>query len=178
MIEQPFRQTPLFQLNLLLWLSMPAKGGQIVPVLWENGFETYAIGASIRVPIEAQLRLNAPTGRAAIATSVNPDLLLQSKAQGALLTIECKLSSFGPASDGALQALGILACAGPYVADFFGFAQPSQWKAWVAYAVTHPQQTLMSQTLATLGEQLRVAEVDCCPATARVRGGWRVGSGR
>ena len=39
MIEQPFRQTPLFQLNLLLWLSMPAKGGQIMPVFWENGFE-------------------------------------------------------------------------------------------------------------------------------------------
>lgn len=96
MTEQSFRQTPLFQINLLLWLSMPAKGDQIVPILWESGFRVYAIGASIRVPVDVQLKMHAPTGRTSIATSVSPDLLLQNKAKQALLAMECKLNSFGP----------------------------------------------------------------------------------
>lgn len=166
MIDQPFRQTPLFQLNLLLWLCMPAKDDQFVPILHENGFEVYAIGASIRVPVEAQLRMNEPTGRAVIATSVSPDLLLQNRGQQTLLTIECKVNSFGPTSDVASQALGILACNGGYIANFIGFARPDQWKAWVSYAVAHPQQSLMLQTLVALSEQLRVAAIENCTATA------------
>ena len=166
MTEQLFRQTPLFQLNLLIWLSMPAKGGQIKPIFQENGFEIYAIGAAILVPIAARLRASRLAGQISIANSVSPDLLLQSKSQRALLTIECKLNSFGSTSDSTQQALGILACTGNYVANFFGLSRPDQWTTLATYAVAHPQQTLMSQTLAILSEQLKTVDVAPCPATS------------
>lgn len=166
MTEQRFQQTPLFQLNLLLWLSMPARDTWITPIFWKSGFAVYAVGASIRVPIGVKLRLDALTGQDVIASSVSPDLLLRNELRKTLLTIECKVSSFGPRSDGASQALGILACTGDYVADFLGLPQPDQWTAWGAYAVSHPQQTAMSKTLVGLGEQLKAIGADQCIATA------------
>lgn len=166
MTEQPFRQTPLFQLNLLLWLSMPAGGDWITPIFWNSGFETYTVGASIRVPIEAQIQANSLGIRNSIASSVAPDLLLRDESRRTLMTIECKANSFGPASDNTSQALGILACTGPYVADYFGIPQPIQWTAWGAYAVPHPNQGLMSQTLIFLAKQLNTAGIDQCTATA------------
>lgn len=166
MTEQPFRQTPLFQLNLLVWLSMPARGEWITPIFWHNGFELYAIGPSILVPADARLRFNASSGRGRMAGSVSPDLLMRNESNQSLVTVECKVNSFGLASDTAMQALGILACTGRYVADFFGWSQSNHWSAWVTYAVSHPQQTQMSETLIVLGEQLKAVGVDQCPATA------------
>ena len=43
---------PLFQLNVLLWLTQPLpQGSALVPLLYQQGFTVYAISPALALPL-------------------------------------------------------------------------------------------------------------------------------
>lgn len=162
MIDLPFQQTPLFHLNLFLWLSLPVFDGKTKAVFWKNGYRAYLIGPSLPAPPEASVRFSKTNERQRLGT-VNPDLLLRNDNQQDFLPLECKLSSFGPTVDQSKQALSLLTCTGSYLADYFGLTQTDSWRAVLLYAVSHPQQDAMLETLGVLATKLRDLHIETSP---------------
>jgi len=115
MNETLFAPTPLFQLNLMLFLSWPAPPSFVEPIFWREGFELRSIAPSIGVPLEALAR--AQTANLPIQPTASPELVLEQNSQQQLLLIECKSSSFSPASSTSQQSRALLACTGPYLQD-------------------------------------------------------------
>jgi hypothetical protein len=158
-------QTPLFQLNLMLWLVWPAPTiGDVRPVFREAGFALHAIGPDLVLPLETRAR----TGAAGIPAKerVNPDLLLAHRPAAIFLPIECKISSFGPdvllgdAKHQARQTAALLSLTGPYLADRFGLPSANNWRGYLLYAVGGGQEAAMQVTLNELTERLRQAHVE------------------
>src|SRR5689334_13610036 len=99
-----FEQTPLFQLNLLLWLvwsSSPDSITGIKPFFREQGYLLQAIGQPLSLSLAVQSRANH--AGIPIQTSSKPDLLLRHSNRQLLLPIECKIRSFGPDSGDVRQ---------------------------------------------------------------------------
>lgn len=167
MADGAFEQTPLFQLNLLIWLSWPS-GPVLNPIFHANGFALYRLGQTIAVPLAARLGAQGANPPLAVGEAVSPDLLLRHRDRAALIALECKKGSFSPASTAAGQAAGMLACTGPHIATTLGLDPPADWRASPLYAVSHPHQAAMAETLETLARDLTRAGVITCldPATA------------
>src|SRR5205823_3552170 len=110
---------PLFQLNVVLWLTQPLpQGSSIVPLLHERGFVVYAISPPLPVPLDLQAA--AQSARVALQNSGRPDVLLAHPLERKFAFIECKASSFGPNSNTAEQARSFLLMAGPRAAEVLG----------------------------------------------------------
>jgi hypothetical protein len=169
MPEAGFAQTPLFQLNLLIWLSWPSRP-VLEPVFHANGFALFRLGQTVAVPLTARLGARGADPSRAIGEAVSPDLLLRHRERPALITLECKVHSFGPASSAAGQATGLLACTGPHIASTLGLEPPHGWRAFPLYAVSHPEQAAMATTLATLAGELARAGVTIAPDPATALG--------
>jgi hypothetical protein len=88
-------------------------------------------------------------------SSVAPDLLLLNRGQSAFATLECKLSSFGPETEQSKQACALLSTTGPYLAGYFGMAQPPSWLACLLYATRSGQQDRIYDTLSQLSDRLQ-----------------------
>ena len=169
MSSTPFRQDALFQLNLLIWLSWPARAG-VYPLFHDHGFALYRLSQEIAVPVAARLAAGSaappiPMGRAASA-----DLLLRHEARRQFIALECKVSSFGPVSSTAGQATAMLVCAGPHLAATLGITPPAPWRVVPTYAVTYDQQEAMALTLDALAGDLTRAGVATCPDPATAFG--------
>ncbi len=106
MPEPPFKQNALWQLNLMLWLSLP--GYAVKPVFYDAGFEIYLVEEVITVPEAALLRANSTIPPVLITSRPNPDLVLRHNVNQSLLPIECKVSSFSSTSKKIKQANAIL----------------------------------------------------------------------
>src|SRR5215213_3763670 len=100
MASVPFRQDALFQLNLLIWLSWPARPG-VYPLFRDHGFELYRLSQEVDVPVAARLAAASATPPIPVSQRVSADLLLRHQARQRLITLECKVSSFGPDSSTA-----------------------------------------------------------------------------
>jgi hypothetical protein len=158
-------QTPLFQLNLMLWLTWPAPpGGVVRPIFRDDGFTLRAIGPTLKLPLEIGARADA--AGISLTKSPSPDLLLEHRRRNLFLPIECKLSSFGPdappgnAKHPARQGAALLAAAGPYLADYFGLPGGTNWRAYLLYALGEGQEAAMQETLDILRERLQTAHVE------------------
>jgi hypothetical protein len=158
----PFEQTPLFQLNLMIWLSWPAVSKNVIPIFYQDGYRLYRIGPSITV---------SPAHRPRFATlpmpvkrSAAPDLLLRNAKSQTLMPLECKVSSFGPDTEQAGQASGLLSLTGQYLADYFGLPQADDWSAFLLYALCDGQQDRMCDTLEELSAHLQRLEIDVVPS--------------
>jgi len=161
-------QTPLFQLNLMLWLAWPMPaGGAVRPVFWEDGFILRGIAPAFEVPLE--IRARAGEADIPLKERPSPDLLLEHRQRHLLLPLECKISSFGPdippgnKKHQARQAAALLAIAGPYLANYFGLPLPTNWQACLLYAVGGSQETAMQETLKHLSARLRNAHINPTP---------------
>lgn len=164
-------QTPLFQLNLMIWLAWPsAPRGILKPVFHEDGFVLSAIGPVFELPLDARARAGA--GALPFKERTGPDLLLRQHPRHLLLPIECKLSSFGPSvphdSDKhqAHQATALLSFSGTFLADYFGLSTPEKWQACLLYTVSGGQEAAMLQTLQELRGQLQAVQIDPTSACA------------
>lgn len=164
-------QTPLFQLNLMIWLTWPARPAGIVrPVFREDGFTLRGIGLTFELPLE--IRARAGAGNVPFKERPGPDLLLDHRQRRLLLPIECKVSSFGPdvppksKKHQARQAAALLSATGPYLADYLGLPVPMDWWAYVLYAVSGNQETTMQTTLEHLNTQLQSAHIEPTSAGA------------
>jgi len=96
----------------------------------------------------------------------SPDLVLRNTYSQALLTIECKASSFGPDTTQARQTLALLACSGPHLSTLFAFAEPDDWTTTAVFAVTHPQQGDMNSCLQTLASRLETSQIAACSSAS------------
>ena len=74
MNETPFAPTPLFQLNLMLFLTWPASPAFVEPIFWREGFALRSIAPPIGVPLEALAR--AQVANLPIQPTASPELLL------------------------------------------------------------------------------------------------------
>ena len=165
------KQTPLFQLNLMIWLTWPAPPAGIVrPIFREDGFALRGIGPAFEMPLE--IRARAGVADIPFKERPGPDLLLDHHQRRLFLPIECKVSSFGPdvppghKKHQARQAAALLSATGPYLADYFGLPAPADWRAYLLYAVSGGQEAAMQTTLGRLSTRLQTAHIDPTPAGA------------
>ena len=144
---------PLFQLNVLLWLTQPLpQGSQIVPILHQRGFAVYAISPALGVPLDLQLAARA--AQIAHQSNGRPDVVLTHEEQRKFAFTECKASSFRPDSETAEQARAFLLIAGSRAAEVLGL-NPSQVKDSVlGYLVPENQKAGLQTALVTMGSEL------------------------
>ena len=158
-------QSPLFQLNLMIWLTWPAPpGGVVRPIFREDGFALRGIGPAFEMPLE--IRARAGAAGIPFKERPGPDLLLDHEQRRLFSPIECKVSSFGPdvppgnRKHQACQAAALLSGTGPYLADYFGLPAPADWRAYLLYAVSGSEETAMQTTLGDLSARLQTAHID------------------
>jgi hypothetical protein len=157
MSQVSFVPTPLFQLNLMLFLTWPAPPSFVEPIFQREGFVLRSIAPSIGVPLDALLRVQAAS--LPIRPTVSPNVLLEQSDQQQLLLIECKLSSFGPESSTSQQARALLACHGSYLAERIGVTEAADWKVYLLYAVGGGQEGPMQDTIQALSQELHAARI-------------------
>jgi hypothetical protein len=108
---------PVFQLNLLLWMTkeQPSSGYRVRPFFCENGFGI--------VYIEQPFAFPDTTARAIEASSLNiskepePEMILGRNTDKKGLYFEAKADSFSPESSNSKQARGHLLACGPAFAE-------------------------------------------------------------
>lgn len=161
MAANAFEQTPLFQLNLMIWLSWPSHLAN--PIFHANGFVLHRLAQPIRPPVAARMRAAAVTPPLTLADPPSADLLLCHHGRAAMIQIECKVSAFSPAATQAKQARALLVCDGPHIAGEIGLPTPTSWRAHTLYAVRHPQEVTMADTLGALARTLRAAGIVTTP---------------
>lgn len=164
-------QSPLFQLNLLIWLTWPAPpAGILQPVFQRDGFVLRGIGPVFELSLDTRAR--ASEADIPFRQRTGPDLMLHHEMRRLLLPIECKVSSFGPdvppgsEKHQAQQAAALLSANGSYLADYVGLPDPSHWHAYLLYAVSGEHEAAMLTTLQNLRNQLLVAQIDPIPVGA------------
>ena len=148
----------LMQLNLMIWLAwgeLPPDD-PIKPVFRNSGFDLFAIGPEIPIPLPKQKAMKEHLGihKAAVV----PDLLLRHRTDRKLLVLECKESSFGISSSSSKQAVGYLIVSGTEMAHILGLipvTSSKQYEATICYVVNAEQEGLMLATLETIQTGLR-----------------------
>ncbi len=166
MPDLPVEQNPLFQLNLMIWLSFPMRGAKYSPVFRANGYGLYRIAPPIPVSMTVVARAAAAVPPLDMVERPAPELVLRNGEARRLLTVECKASSFGPDGKQARQAMGLISCGGPHTASVFGLDGPEGWAAHALFAVTHPQQGDMESCLEVLSGRLEAVRIEPTPSTS------------
>lgn len=152
-----FDQSPLFQLNLMLWLTWPTKYAGIKPIFREQGFSLQAIGQPLSLSFILYSRLteaNIP-----VQNSAYVDLLLINNSKQVLIPIECKKKSFGPTSSTSKQANCLLCHSGTDIAQVIGLPKARDWYAFLYYVVEDGYQEPMLNTLTQLTANLKQAQI-------------------
>ncbi len=166
MPDLPVEQNPLFQLNLMIWLSFPMRAGKYYPVFRTNGYELYRIASPIPLSIAVVARATTAVPPLDMVGRPSPELVLRKEDGWRLLTVECKTSSFGPDTTQARQAMGLISSSGPHISSAFGLDNPERWAADMLFAVTHPQQADMESCLEVLSRRLEEARIEPTPSTS------------
>ena len=143
-----FEQTPLFQLNLMIYLCWDSHQDFVNPVFYNNGYILEFIEPDI--PIEQQAFLNANINEIPIQTNASPELLLQKNGTKESIIIECKLDSFGIHSSNVKQANSLISLNGPYIANYIGNQTPHEWESYTIFSVVGSKELNMYQTLTNL----------------------------
>lgn len=162
--EPQFPITPLSQLNLMLWLTwypLDYEHSGIRPVFRAMGFTVLAIGPRITLAPDKELRLRqSSTLTLPKGLTASPDILITNTEQHYALSLECKLSSFGPTSSTAAQTTLLLATDGRALAQSFGLAEPSNnWTNGVLYVLPDAEHTAILPTLHAISQELEVVAV-------------------
>ncbi len=166
MPDLPVDQVPLFQLNLMIWLSFPMRAGKYTPIFRASGYELYRIAPPIPLSMGVVARASTATPPLDMVERPAPELVLRHNEVPRLLTVECKASSFGPDRKQARQAIGLISLTGPHMASVFGLDTPEQWAAHALFAVTHPQQDDMESCLEALSQRMQAARIEPIPSTS------------
>jgi len=153
-IRTELLRDPLFQLNIILWLTQPMPPqGSITPLLHQKGFSVYAIAPTLSVPPGIALAVQ----RSSLQTQqrVRPDVVLKRETDLNFALVECKASSFGVATEQAIQARTFLLLADELLAEVLGLSPEQIHASILAYALPHSESALLKATLSTLSNELR-----------------------
>jgi hypothetical protein len=163
MTDNQFSQTPLFQINLLIFLGWRSTPAFVKPIFREEGFQLYRVGPSIPISLQARTRAANVAPPIPFQLAPTPDLLYRKNKTRQFIPIECKVSSFGPDTEQAKQAAALLTCTGSHLAETFGLSAAKSWSSTLLYAVSEGQTSAMRDTLANLAGRLQVALVETTP---------------
>jgi hypothetical protein len=145
---------PLFQLNALLWLVQPLPSGtEITPLFYKKGFEVYSIALQLGPPLDVILL--AQESNIAIQERLRPDIILVDKTSKKYAFIECKKSSFGPASDTSEQARTLLIISGIRAGEVLGLAAEKKINAIPLFALPEDERSSLVHTLDMLFRELK-----------------------
>ncbi|MFB5065731.1 MAG: hypothetical protein ACE3NC_00890 [Candidatus Wallacebacter cryptica] len=138
---------PLFQLNLMLWLSLPQPaGGRITPILHDAGFKAHWISPKLTLSQEIAEKLRQKGIRS--NQSVAPDLMLKRSGEDQFVLVECKKSGFGLDSiKPTKQAVGLLVMQGDVLRDAAAGLRKDKWSSHLVYVVNDDDREPLSVTL-------------------------------
>ena len=153
-IRTELLRDPLFQLNIILWLTQPMPPqGSITPLLHQKGFSVYAIAPALSVPPGIALAVQGSSLQT--QQRVRPDVVLKRETDLNFALVECKASSFGVATEQAIQARTFLLLADELLAEVLGLSPEQIHASILAYALPHSESALLKATLSTLSNELR-----------------------
>lgn len=142
---------PLFQLNLMLWISFPQPpGGRFTPVLYDAGYKVQWISPKLSLSQEILGKLRK--GEINSNRSVCPDLVLKQIDDDKFVLVECKSSGFSSESTTAKQAFGMLVMQGNQLRDSVGGPRTDKWFSQLVYVVKSHDRVKLNATLGELAE--------------------------
>ena len=152
----------LFQLNVLVWATLPSPdGAPVIPILHRRGYRLFSLEQPLAANVQERARLEGrepPVSAAPVA-----DALLRQDASSHFVVIELKASSFGPASDQARQARGFVVAGGDITQRGLPIAEG---KAEVWYIVPGGETEVMEETLMALQVELQADGLQTCDVGA------------
>lgn len=147
--------TPLFQLNLLIHLSLPyPKGSNFYPYFNRQGYTLKQIEKPI--PLEPG-SIKKLKGICEPKKSVTPEVVLYKDSNKEYLLIECKVKDFDVdwTHHGTRQATGYLSLTSNYLKDFFGLESKSKINTKIVYGVNQQKEPKMFETLQLISETVK-----------------------
>jgi hypothetical protein len=152
--QTKFSNDPLFQLNLLLWLTQPMPSiSSIRPIFYEAGFEVYSLSPLLTLPPEIRDAVRQKNIRC--QESARPDIIIHRAIKnGTYILMECKKNSFGVESSSAEQGRAYLLLTGPSVRQVLGLDPKESLKATVLYVTDSGVLNLLKDSLNQMAEEL------------------------
>ncbi|MFT4413446.1 hypothetical protein [Bacillus sp. UMB0728] len=147
--------SPLFQLNLLIHLSLPyPNGSNFYPYFNRQGYTLKHIERPIPLEPVSIKKLREVFGQ---KKAVTPEVILYKDIDKEYLLIECKVRTFDVdwSHHGTRQAAGYLSLTPNHLKDFFGLESKSKINAKIVYGVTQQKQQKMSHTLQSISETVK-----------------------
>ncbi|MCF2649073.1 MULTISPECIES: hypothetical protein [Niallia] len=147
--------SPLFQLNLLIHLSLPyPKESNFYPYFNRQGYVLKHIEKPIPLEPRSIKKLKEVIGQ---KKAVTPEVILYKDNDKEYLLIECKVRNFDVdwSHHGTRQAAGYLSLTPNHLRDFFGLETKSDINAKIVYGVNQEKQQKMSQTLESISETVK-----------------------
>lgn len=146
--------TPLFQLNLLIHLSLPyPKDSIFYPYFNRKGYALKQIERPIPLEprsIKILKELFDPK------KAVTPEVVLYKDSNNEYLLIECKVQNFDIdwTHHGTRQAAGYLSLTPEHLKDFFGLESKSKIKSKIMYGVSQQNQRKLTATLDSISDTI------------------------
>jgi hypothetical protein len=137
---------PIFQLNLLLWMTkeQPPSGYVVKPLFFQTGFRVVYIEQPFPLPQETVRAIQ--TSERDISIAPEPELLLGRMPDKRALYFEAKANSFSSTSANCKQARAHLLAAGPA----FGEVMAPYRSCLLCYVVPEETRPLMGECLSEL----------------------------
>lgn len=140
---------PLFQLNFILWQTLPVPRSFVKRALFhEAGYRVNLISPKLPLPVAIRERLSVST--LDFQDSASPDEVLRQSNGKQYLLVECKRSSFGPDSTTAKQAVTLLLLNKEALSEALGFPAATDLDGLLTYVTNSEQIELMMDTLGKL----------------------------
>jgi hypothetical protein len=163
MIESDIIGNPLFQLNLVLWLSWSfPTDSTIDPIFFRAGYRLSSIETELTVPPGSSLILR--DSNIGVSRAARPEAILEHQEHQLFLTLECKASSFSPQSSTAKQAVALLTLNGNELSDLLGKPHSEIWNGILTYVSVQGQGNNLMSTL----QDLSITLARCGIATPQI----------
>ncbi|MBY0201399.1 hypothetical protein H7U05_29705 [Priestia megaterium] len=147
--------TPLFQLNLLVHLTLPyPKSSNFHPYFYKQGYKINQIEKSI--PLDPR---NVKRFKETFESkkAVTPEMVLYHEKKKEYLLIECKVQKFDVdwSHHGTRQAAGYMSLSEDYLKDIFALERNAKIKAKIFYGIQKEEEAEMYTTLQCISETVK-----------------------
>ncbi|MDT3765838.1 hypothetical protein [Priestia filamentosa] len=147
--------TPLFQLNLLVHLSLPyPEGTNLYPYFYKKGYTINQIEKSIPVEPRSVKRFKENFEPKKLVT---PEVILYNEERKEYLLIECKVQNFHVdwSHHGTKQAAGYMSLTPNYLKEVFALENKSEIDTKVIYGVKQNDEQEMFHTLQSISKTVK-----------------------
>ena len=162
MTNHALEGSSLFQLNVLIWATLPQPScAPVKPILRNLGYCLFSIEQPLQASIRQRVSLQAQTPP--VSTAPVADALLENAGSSHFVVTECKPSSFGVESDQTRQARGLILAG----SDIMQRGLPiTAGSAEVCYIVPGGDIDAMEATLISLQAELQASNTQLCQVGA------------